>query len=132
MLETISLNIIGKTIIIKNFVLIFQFNDRFLLQFFRAQRKHQARLVLVPETVMQESIQSYQTYLNSVLGFFIVEDHLLTTGGGLVSRDWLVDLWGMAIAKVASTLQKNTSLVTDPQLMLNIKYQIVLFNMTLK
>lgn len=132
MLETISLNIIGKTIIIENFVLIFQFNDRFLLQFFRAQRKHQARLVLVPETVMQESIQSYQTYLNSVLGFFIVEDHLLTTGGGLVSRDWLVDLWGMAIAKVASTLQKNTSLVTDPQLMLNIKYQIVLFNMTLK
>ncbi|RVE40085.1 hypothetical protein evm_015265 [Chilo suppressalis] len=38
----------------------------------------------------------------------------------------------MAITKVASTLRTNTSLITDPTLMLSVKHQIVLFINTLK
>lgn len=100
--------------------------------YYRDQRKQQAQLVLDPDSSMHESIQLYCLYLNSVVGFFIVENHLLNTGGGFVSKEWLDDLWSMAVIKIASSLRKHTSLATDPQLILNIKQQIVLFITTLK
>lgn len=99
----------------------------------RAQRKQQARLVLIPSSGnLHDSIQSMKSYLNAVLGFFILEEHLLTTGAGLVSKDWLLDTWSMSVTKVAATLRTNTSLITDPTLMLSIKRQIVLFINALK
>ncbi|KAM3959232.1 exocyst complex component Sec15 [Aphomia sociella] len=103
------------------------------VQYYRAQRKQQARLVLIPSSGnLHDSIQSVKNYLNAVLGFFILEEHLLSTGAGLVSKDWLLDTWSMSVTKVASTLRTNTSLITDPTLMLSIKHQIVLFISTLK
>ncbi|GBP68310.1 Exocyst complex component 6 [Eumeta japonica] len=103
------------------------------IQYYRAQRKQQARLVLIPTAGnLHDSIQHVKSYLNAVLGFFILEEHLLGTGAGLVSKDWLLDTWGMAVAKVTSILRTNTSLITDPTLMLSIKHQIVLFINTLK
>ncbi|XP_041977986.1 exocyst complex component 6 [Aricia agestis] len=102
------------------------------IQYYRAQRKQQARLVLIPSGNIHESIQNMKSYLNGVLGFFILEEHLLTTGAGLVSKDWLLETWSMAVTKVASTLRTNTSLITDPTLMLSIKHQIVLFINALK
>ncbi|XP_034830425.1 exocyst complex component 6 [Maniola hyperantus] len=103
------------------------------VQYYRAQRKQQARLVLIPSSGnLHDSIQSMKSYLNAVLGFFILEEHLLTAGAGLVSKDWLLDTWSMAVTKVASTLRTNTSLITDPTLMLSIKRQIVLFINALK
>ncbi|XP_013172247.1 PREDICTED: exocyst complex component 6 [Papilio xuthus] len=103
------------------------------IQYYRAQRKQQARLVLIPAVGnLHDSIQGMKSYLSAVLGFFILEEHLLTTGAGLVSKDWLLDTWSMSVNKVASTLRTNTSLITDPTLMLSIKHQIMLFINTLK
>ncbi|XP_028166670.1 exocyst complex component 6 isoform X2 [Ostrinia furnacalis] len=102
------------------------------IQYYRAQRKQQARLVLIPAGNLHDNIQSVKNYLNAVLGFFILEEYLLSAGAGLVSKDWLLDTWGMAVSKVAATLRTNTSLITDPTLMLSIKHQIVLFINTLK
>lgn len=103
------------------------------IQYYRSQRKQQARLVLIPaSTNLHDNIQGVKNYLNAVLGFFILEEHLLTAGAGLVSKDWLLETWSMSVAKVASTLRTNTSLITDPTLMLSIKHQIVLFINTLK
>ncbi|XP_049869474.1 exocyst complex component 6 isoform X2 [Pectinophora gossypiella] len=102
------------------------------VQYYRAQRKQQARLVLIPSGNLHDNIQSVKNYLNAVLGFFILEEHLLTTGAGLVSKDWLLDTWSMAVSKVAATLRTNTSLITDPTLMLSIKHQIMLFINTIK
>ncbi|KOB73763.1 Exocyst complex component 6B, partial [Operophtera brumata] len=91
-------------------------------------RKQQARLVLIPAaTNLHDSIRGVKDYLNAVLGFFILEEHLLSAAAGLVSKDWLLDTWSMSVNKVASTLRTNTSLITDPTLMLSIKHQIVLF-----
>lgn len=99
----------------------------------RSQRSQQARLVLIPSSGnLHDSIQSVKSYLNAVLGFFILEEHLLGTGAGLVSKDWLLETWNMALTKVISILSTNTSLITDPTLMLSIKHQIVLFIHTLK
>ncbi|CAB3229750.1 unnamed protein product [Arctia plantaginis] len=103
------------------------------IQYYRAQRKQQARLVLIPESAnLHDSIPGIRNYLNAVLGFFILEEHLLSAGAGLVSKDWLLDMWSMSVTKVASTLRTNTSLITDPTLMLSIKHQIVLFINTIK
>ncbi|XP_075973848.1 exocyst complex component Sec15 [Anticarsia gemmatalis] len=103
------------------------------IDYYRSQRKQQARLVLIPaSTNLHDSIQGVKNYLNAVLGFFILEEHLLSAGAGLVSKDWLLDMWGMSVTKVASTLRTNTSLITDPTLMLSIKHQIMLFINTLK
>ncbi|CAG4937135.1 unnamed protein product [Parnassius apollo] len=103
------------------------------IQYYRAQRKQQARLVLIPATGnLHDSIQGMKSYLSAVLGFFILEEHLLTTGAGLVSKDWLLDTWSMSVTKVASTLRTSTSLITDPTLMLSIKHQIMLFINTIK
>ncbi|KAG6448977.1 exocyst complex component 6 [Manduca sexta] len=103
------------------------------IQYYRSQRKQQARLVLIPASAnLHDSIQSVKNYLNAVLGFFILEEHLLSAGAGLVSKDWLLELWSMSVTKVASTLRTNTSLITDPTLMLSIKHQIMLFINTLK
>lgn len=103
------------------------------IQYYRSQRRQQARLVLIPSSGnLHDSIQGIRNYLHAVLGFFILEEHLLTAGAGLVSKDWLLDTWGMSVTKVASTLRTNTSLVTDPNLMLKIKDQIMLFINTLK
>ncbi|CAG9093965.1 unnamed protein product [Plutella xylostella] len=102
------------------------------IQYYRDQRKHQARLVLIPAGNLHDSSQSVKNYLNALLGFFILEEHLLTTGAGLVSKDYLLDTWSMSVTKVVSTLRTNTSLITDPTLMLSIKHQIVLFINTVK
>ncbi|PZC82271.1 exocyst complex component 6 [Helicoverpa armigera] len=103
------------------------------IQYYRAQRKQQARLVLIPASAnLHDSTQGVKNYLNAVLGFFILEEYLLSAGSGLVSKDWLLDMWGMSVTKVAATLRTNTSLITDPTLMLSIKHQIVLFINTLK
>ncbi|KAJ2937910.1 hypothetical protein O0L34_g18734 [Tuta absoluta] len=102
------------------------------VQYYRAQRKQQARLVLIPSGNLHDSIQSLKNYLHAVLGFFILEEHLLTTGAGLVSKEWLLDTWNMAVTKMAATLRTNTSLITDPTLMLSVKHQIMLNINTIK
>ncbi|XP_053607699.1 exocyst complex component 6 [Plodia interpunctella] len=102
------------------------------IQHYRTQRIQQARLVLEPAGNLHDSMQSVRSFLNAVLGFFILEEHLLSAGAGLVSKDWLLETWGMAVSKLISTLRKNTSLITDATLMLSIKHQIVLFVSTLK
>ncbi|KAI5652073.1 exocyst complex subunit sec15-like domain-containing protein [Phthorimaea operculella] len=102
------------------------------IQYYRAQRKQQARLVLIPSGNLHDSIQSLKNYLHAVLGFFILEEHLLTTGAGLVSKEWLLDTWNMAVTKMAATLRTNTSLITDPTLMLSVKHQIMLNINTIK
>ncbi|XP_045516226.1 exocyst complex component 6 [Pieris brassicae] len=103
------------------------------VQYYRSQRRQQARLVVIPAAGnLHDSIQSMKSYLNAVLGFFILEEHLLTTGAGLVSSDWLGETWGSARSAAAGTLRTHTALVTDPTLMLSIKHQIVLFINALK
>ncbi|PSN35059.1 Exocyst complex component 6B [Blattella germanica] len=75
--------------------------------YYRKQRKKQARLVLQPPTNMHETIAGYRAYIHGIVGFFVVEDHVLNTGNGL-------------------------AYCTDATLMLKIKNLIMLFNTTLR
>ncbi|XP_012231942.1 exocyst complex component 6 isoform X2 [Linepithema humile] len=100
--------------------------------YYRQQRKQQARLVLQPPINMHESIVGYQTYLHGIIGFFVVEDHILNTGNGLATRAYLDELWAMALSTIVNALRTHSAYCTDATLILKIKNLIMLFNTTLR
>ncbi|XP_032682177.1 exocyst complex component 6 isoform X2 [Odontomachus brunneus] len=100
--------------------------------YYRQQRKQQARLVLQPPINMHESIVGYQTYLHGIIGFFVVEDHILNTGNGLATRAYLDELWSMSLSTIVNALRTHSAYCTDATLILKIKNLIMLFNTTLR
>lgn len=55
-----------------------------------------------------ESITGYQTYLQGIVGFFVVEDHILNTGNGLATRAYLDELWQMALSTIVNALRTHS------------------------
>lgn len=55
-----------------------------------------------------ESIEGYCSYIHSVVGFFVVEDHILNTGNGLINRTYLDELWAMALSKIVNALRTHS------------------------
>ncbi|KYM77042.1 Exocyst complex component 6 [Atta colombica] len=100
--------------------------------YYRQQRKQQAELVLEPPINMHESIVEYQTYLHGIIGFFVVEDHILNTGNGLATRSYLDELWTKALSTIVYALRTYSACCTDATLILKIKNLIMLFNTTLR
>lgn len=51
--------------------------------------------------LQHENLEGYRQYLYGVVGFFVIEDHVLNTGNGLVTRSYLDEVWEMASGKVS-------------------------------
>ncbi|XP_066258160.1 exocyst complex component 6 [Euwallacea similis] len=100
--------------------------------YYRSERTKQARLVLQPPTNMHESEDAYRNYIYAVLGFFILEDHVLNTGRGLITKAFLEEMWSVALSKVTTALQTHSAYCTDATLVLKIKDLIMLFSTTLR
>nr|SVE85342.1 EOG090X01NK [Daphnia pulicaria] len=100
--------------------------------YYRKQRKKQARLALQPPTNMHETIEGYRQYFHGIVGFFVVEDHVMNTASTLVNRSYLDDVWNIAVSKIASSVRTHSSYCTDPALMLKIKNLVMLFSSTLR
>ncbi|XP_050305936.1 exocyst complex component 6 isoform X2 [Anthonomus grandis grandis] len=100
--------------------------------YYRSERTKQARLVLQPPTNMHESEESYRNYIYAVLGFFILEDHVLNTGRGLITKAFLEEMWSVALSKITTALQTHSAYCTDASLVLKIKDLIMLFCTTLR
>jgi len=101
-------------------------------RYYRKQRAQQATLTLQPPNNMHEEIDGYRSYFHGIVGFFVCEDHILNTGGGLVSRGYLEEVWGGAVTKIVATLRTHSAYCTDAGLMLKIKNLIMLFASTLR
>jgi len=101
-------------------------------RYYRKQRAQQCTLTLNPPNNMHEDIDGYGAYFHGIVGFFVCEDHILNTGGGLVSKGYLEEVWGGATAKIVATLRTHTAYCTDAGLMLKIKNLVMLFASTLK
>ncbi|XP_006815439.2 exocyst complex component 6B-like, partial [Saccoglossus kowalevskii] len=95
--------------------------------YYRSQRKKQAKLALQPPNNMYESLGGYMKYFHQILGFFVVEDHVLSTTQGLVTREYLDELWNVALHKILAILRTHSAYCTDATLLLEIKNLIVLF-----
>ncbi|XP_060073280.1 exocyst complex component 6B-like [Ylistrum balloti] len=100
--------------------------------YYRKQRRKQARLSLQAASNMHEAIDNYKRYFHDIVGFFVVEDHILSTTQGLVNRAYMDELWEMAVSKLASSLRTSSAFCKDANMMLEIKKLIVLFCHTLR
>ncbi|XP_077594542.1 exocyst complex component 6 isoform X3 [Stigmatopora nigra] len=100
--------------------------------YYRKQRKKQARLVLQPQANMHETVEGYRRYFNQIVGFFLVEDHILHATQGLVTRAFADELWNMALSKIIAVLRTHSSYCEDPDLVLELKNLIVIFADTLQ
>ncbi|XP_028651193.1 exocyst complex component 6 isoform X1 [Erpetoichthys calabaricus] len=100
--------------------------------YYRKQRRKQARLVLQPQSNMHETVEGYRRYFNQIVGFFVVEDHILHATQGLVTRAYTDELWSMALSKIIAVLRTHSSYCTDPDLVLELKNLIVIFADTLQ
>ncbi|XP_033964088.1 exocyst complex component 6 isoform X3 [Pseudochaenichthys georgianus] len=100
--------------------------------YYRKQRKKQARLVLQPQANMHETVEGYRRYFNQIVGFFVVEDHILHATQGLVTRAFTDEVWNMALSKIIAVLRTHSSYCDDPDLVLELKNLIVIFADTLQ
>ncbi|XP_061562078.1 exocyst complex component 6 isoform X2 [Phycodurus eques] len=100
--------------------------------YYRKQRKKQARLVLQPQANTHETVEGYRRYFNQIVGFFVVEDHILHATQGLVTRAFTDELWNMALSKIIAVLRTHSSYCEDPDLVLELKNLIVIFADTLQ
>ncbi|XP_031706983.1 exocyst complex component 6B isoform X1 [Anarrhichthys ocellatus] len=100
--------------------------------YYRKQRRKQARLVLQPHSNMHETLEGYRRYFNQIVGFFVVEDHVLHTTQGLVNRAYVEELWELALSKLIAALRTHSSYCDNPDLVLDLKNLIVLFADTLQ
>ena len=101
-------------------------------QYYRVQRQQQAKLALQAPMNMHENIDGYKNYFCGIIGFFVIEDHILTTGNGLVTKEYLDSIWNNSLQSVVASLRTHSSYCTDAKLMLQIKKIVILFIHTLQ
>jgi hypothetical protein len=59
-----------------------------------------------------ETIAGYRAYIHGIVGFFVVEDHVLNTGNGLVNRTYLDEVWSLALSKIVNALRTHSVCTT--------------------
>lgn len=100
---------------------------------YQQQRQDQAKLVLQAPPAMHDNLDAYALYIASIVGFFIVEEHIMaTTAGDVMTRQYLDELWAGVIAKSVQVLSMSSASCTDPNILLKIKNLIMLSITTLK
>ncbi|XP_074598620.1 exocyst complex component Sec15 [Brevipalpus obovatus] len=100
--------------------------------YYRLQREQQVKLVLLPPVNMHENIAGYREYFCGIVGFFVIENHVLNTAPGLINKNYLNEAWENALQSVISSIRTYSSYCTDDKLMLKIKHIIILFTQTLQ
>ncbi|EEF39290.1 exocyst complex component SEC15B [Ricinus communis] len=81
---------------------------------------------------MTPFLESHQTFFAQIAGFFIVEDRILRTGGSLISRMDVENLWETAVSKMCSVLEDQFSRMQTANHLLLIKDYVSLLGVTLR
>ncbi|XP_027356508.1 exocyst complex component SEC15A-like [Abrus precatorius] len=80
----------------------------------------------------QPFVESYQTFLAQIAGYFIVEDRVLRTAGGLLVADQVETMWETALAKITSMLDMQFSHMNSATHLLLVKDYVTLLGSTLR
>ncbi|KAJ4982472.1 hypothetical protein NE237_033309 [Protea cynaroides] len=80
---------------------------------------------------IQPFLESHQTFFAQIAGFFIVEDRVLRTAGGLLSANQLETIWDTAVAKMTFVLDEQFSHMETASHLLLIKDYVTLIGSTL-
>lgn len=81
---------------------------------------------------MTPFLESHQTFFAQIAGFFIVEDRVLRTGGGLILKMEVENLWDTAVTKMCSVLEDQFSRMQTANHLLLIKDYVSLLGVTLR
>ncbi|KAK9282228.1 hypothetical protein L1049_005142 [Liquidambar formosana] len=81
---------------------------------------------------MTPFLESHQTFFAQIAGFFIVEDRILRTGGGLISKMEVENLWETAVSKMCAVLEDQFSRMQTANHLLLIKDYVSLLGVTLR
>ncbi|GAB2287190.1 Exocyst complex component S15B [Dionaea muscipula] len=81
---------------------------------------------------MMPFLESHQTFFAQIAGFFIVEDKVQRTGGGLISRWEVENMWEMAVSKMCSVLEDQFSRMQTASHLLLIKDYVSLLGVSLR
>ena len=100
--------------------------------YYRNQREQQERLALQAPHNMSESIDHYRAYFCSIMGFFVIEDHVMSTTTGLVTKEYLENLWKSAVRTIVSSVRHHMSLCQEEQMMMKIKRAILLLSYAIR
>ncbi|KAL2345428.1 hypothetical protein Fmac_006713 [Flemingia macrophylla] len=81
---------------------------------------------------MTPFLESHQTFFAQIAGFFVVEDRVLRTGGGLITKMEVENLWEIAVSKMCSVLEDQFSRMQTANHLLLIKDYVSLLGVTLR
>lgn len=81
---------------------------------------------------MTPFLESHQTFFAQIAGFFVVEDRILRTGGDLISKIEVENLWDAAVSKMCSVLEDQFSRMQTANHLLLIKDYVSLLGVTLR
>ncbi|KAL9689172.1 hypothetical protein QQ045_033606 [Rhodiola kirilowii] len=77
-------------------------------------------------------LESYQTFLAQIAGYFIVEDRVLRTAGGLLVADQVETMWDTAVSKMTAVLEEQFSHIESASHLLMVKDYVTLLASTLR
>lgn len=83
-------------------------------------------------STMTPFLESHQTFFAQIAGFFIVEDRVLRTGGGLISKLEVETLWDTAVTKMCAVLEDQFSRMQTANHLLLIKDYVSLLGVSLR
>ncbi|KAH9931767.1 rsec15 [Amylocystis lapponica] len=95
---------------------------------YQADRKAQSDLIL-PEPLPFSSLASV---IQEIVGFFIIENHVLNTTGSFRSEREVEDLWDALVKRVGNAVENTLTNVVDPDAYLKVKEGLLAFVMTLE
>jgi len=72
-------------------------------------------------TLSQPFVDVYQSYLNQVVGFFLIEDRVLRTSDGITSPSAVDALWETALSQIKVALEGAYERLGDPNALLLVK-----------
>ncbi|EGO02172.1 hypothetical protein SERLA73DRAFT_177975 [Serpula lacrymans var. lacrymans S7.3] len=99
-----------------------------LRQSYQADRKAQSDLILPTPLPLSSLISLTQ----EICGFFIIENHVLSTTGNFRSERDVEELWEALVTRFSSAIEDSVKAETDPDAFLKIKECLIGFIMTLE
>ncbi|GAB2221686.1 hypothetical protein Drorol1_Dr00012871 [Drosera rotundifolia] len=81
---------------------------------------------------VQPFLESHQPLLALVAGYFIVEDRVMRTAGGLLEASQLETMWETSVSKIKSLLEEQFSLMSAAAHLLLVKDYVTLLGATLR
>ncbi|KAL9237901.1 hypothetical protein vseg_012396 [Gypsophila vaccaria] len=79
----------------------------------------------------QSFLESHQIFLSQIAGFFIVEDRVLKTAGGLLEENQVETMLETAVSKITSVAERQFSTMSNTTHFLLLKHYMTLFGATL-